>query len=77
MEKIRIGLIGVGGIMNGAHIPQYAQCSGCEITAICDISEEALRATGQRLGLPKERWFIDYRRLLDSGLVDGSGHRHP
>lgn len=70
MDKIRIGLVGVGGIMNGAHIPQYAQCNDSEITAICDINPEALRSTGERLGLPEDRWFADYRQLMDSGLVD-------
>ena len=70
MEKIRIGLIGCGGIMNGAHIPGYLQDQNCEITAICDIKESALQKTGDRLGIPAEHRFRDYRDLLASGLVD-------
>ena len=70
MSKIRIGLIGVGGIMNGIHIPGYLACEDCEITAICDINPAALEKTGARLGVPAERRFARYEDLMDSGLVD-------
>ncbi|MGI6634890.1 MAG: Gfo/Idh/MocA family protein [Christensenellales bacterium] len=70
MKKVRVGLVGTGGICNGAHIPGYLQCEDCEITAICDISEEALNRTGDRLNLPADRRFRDYRDLIASGLVN-------
>lgn len=70
MEKKRIGLIGCGGIMNGAHIPGYLSCPDCEITAIADISPEALKKTGDRLGIPEEHHYLTHKELLSSGLVD-------
>ena len=72
MKKVRIGLIGTGGICNGAHIPSYlANCmDDCEITAICDIDAVALTKTGDRLEIPEENRFYDYRDLIASGLVD-------
>lgn len=70
MKKVRIGLIGVGGIMNGVHIPGYLECPDCEITAICDIRPEALEKTGERLNIPKEHRYADYRDLLASGVID-------
>ena len=70
MKKVRIGLIGVGGICNGVHIPGYLKCEECEIVAICDINENALEKTGERLQIPKEHRFTDYKELLNSGLVD-------
>lgn len=71
MSKIRIGLIGVGGIMNGAHIPGYLELADrCEITAVCDVKKEALESAAKRLNLPPERCFTNYVDLLDSGLVD-------
>lgn len=70
MNKVRIGLIGVGGIMNGVHIPGYLSCDDCEITAICDIDPAALEKTGARLQLPKERRFARFEDLMESGLVD-------
>lgn len=72
MKKIRIGLIGTGGICNGVHIPSYLDncMDDCEITAICDINPAALKKTGDRLAIPEEHRFADYRELLASGLVD-------
>lgn len=70
MEKVRVGIIGVGGIANGVHIPGYLGCDDCEITAICDINEEKLNKTGDRLHIPEAARFTDYRDLIKSGLVD-------
>ncbi len=70
MEIKRLGLIGVGGIMNGAHIPGYLTCEDCKVTAICDIRPEALKSTGDRLGIPEEYRFADYHDLLKCGVID-------
>lgn len=70
MKKVRVGLVGTGGICNGVHIPGYLECPDCEITAICDINPDALERTAQRLGLEQAACFSDYRELLKSGLVD-------
>lgn len=66
----RVGLVGVGGIMNGAHIPGYLGSERARITAICDINPERLAKTAERLGLSGDACFTDYIALLDSGLVD-------
>lgn len=70
MNALRVGLIGVGGIMNGVHIPGYQACEDCKITAICDIDPEKLESVGNRLGIPAKGRFARYTDLMDSGLVD-------
>ncbi len=70
MEKVRVGLVGIGGIANGVHIPGYLECDDCEITAICDIDEQKLKTVGEKLGVSESARFIDYRELIKSGLVD-------
>lgn len=70
MKNLRVGLIGVGGIMNGVHIPGYKNCEDCEIAAICDIDPEKLKTVGEKLGVPEDRRFLRYTDLMDSGLVD-------
>ena len=36
-KKVRIGVIGTGGIANAAHLPGYSQIPDeCEIFALCD-----------------------------------------
>ncbi|MGI6634873.1 MAG: Gfo/Idh/MocA family protein [Christensenellales bacterium] len=70
MKPTRVGLIGMGSIMNGVHIPGYLRCDDCHITAICDIDTSALQKTGEKLQIPENQRFFDYHELIDSGLVD-------
>ncbi|MCS7224973.1 MAG: Gfo/Idh/MocA family oxidoreductase [Armatimonadetes bacterium] len=62
-----IGVIGCGGIMNGAHLPAYQQ-AGFRVVACCDVVEEAARSTAERFSIPQ--FFTDYRRLLDLPEVE-------
>ena len=70
MKTVRIGVIGVGGIANGVHIPGYRQTEICEIVAICDINAERLEKVGEKLGIPKSHRFADYRDLIACADVD-------
>ena len=70
MSKLRLGLIGVGGIMNGTHIPGYLTCDDCEIVAICDINPETLKKVGEKLNIPEENRFLHHEDMMKSGLVD-------
>ena len=40
MEKLKIGIIGCGGIANGKHLPAIKQNGNFEILAVCDLIEE-------------------------------------
>ena len=40
MEKIRVGVIGCGGIANGKHLPAHKANPRSELVAFCDIVEE-------------------------------------
>ena len=39
-KKIRVGIIGCGGIANGKHMPSLAKIDKCEMVAFCDIIVE-------------------------------------
>ena len=67
---VKIGIVGVGGIANGVHITQLLEVKDCQITAICDINPNALKKTGDRLNLPENRRFTDYKALIDCKNVD-------
>ena len=70
MEKIRVGIIGTGGMAQG-HIKRLLEKPESEITAICDTKPEALKRTRERHpGLADAAQFSDYKELLESGLVD-------
>ena len=65
MDKVRIGIIGVGGM--GGHHARYLQAGEvkrAELTALCDIDENKLNPFE---GVAK---FADSAELIRSGLVD-------
>ena len=70
---IKIGLIGLGGIMRGVHAPGIKASGAFEITAVCDINREALDKFGDAYEIPAERRFTDYRDFIacpDVEVVD-------
>lgn len=69
-KKIRVGVIGTGGIAHGAHLPAYTAIpEECEIIALCDIDPEALRKTQEKY--PQARHaFDDYKKLLEMDEID-------
>lgn len=72
MSKVRVGFVGTGGMAQG-HISNIINNPDSEVTAICDISQEALDRTVERhpalVGVPQ---FKDYKELIASGLVDAT-----
>ncbi|MDY3928004.1 MAG: Gfo/Idh/MocA family oxidoreductase [Clostridia bacterium] len=66
----RIGIIGVGGIANGVHIPQLLNVRDCKITAVCDIDPIALENTAKRLEIDKQHQFKNYKALIDCSDID-------
>ena len=75
LEKIRVGVIGVGG-RGSAAVQRLASVPGVEVTALCELVEEKARAAGKALkdrGLAEPRIFIGeeaYKEMCDSGLCD-------
>lgn len=66
----RIGIIGLGMIANGRHIPELKNVKECKITAICDIDENKLKTIGDGLEIPEEYRFTDYNDLINCSEVD-------
>lgn len=65
MDKVRMGVIGVGGM--GSHHARYLQAGEvkrAELTAVCDIDESKLKSYGE------VKTFADSAELIRSGLVD-------
>lgn len=72
MKEVRLGIIGVGGIACGTHIPQLKKVPQAKITAICDIDPAKLKKVGDELGIPETRRFADYRELAALGDIDAA-----
>lgn len=67
-KKLKIGIIGCGGICRYAHVPAYEKMDNVEIVAACDIiperAEEVARLTGAK------HTFADYKELLKLPEID-------
>ena len=67
MEKIRIGIIGCGGIANGKHLPAIKNLSEkgrVELVACCDIVKERAEKAAKEYGIPDAKFYTDYKELL-------------
>ncbi|MEK3882934.1 Gfo/Idh/MocA family oxidoreductase [Paenibacillus sp. PL2-23] len=69
MKKLRIGVIGLGGIAN-YHIWGIQESPDAELWAICDVNVTALADRGELLGIPQERRYVRHEDLLQDSEVD-------
>jgi predicted dehydrogenase len=67
-DRVRIGVIGTGGIVRAVHIPQLQSHGKAEIVWCADINLQAAQETAGRFGIPIAG--TDYRRLLAEHPVD-------
>lgn len=67
MKKIRVGIIGTGGISR-QHLQAYQKLEHVEIIAACDINEEKVNAYAKRHNI--EHVFTDYHEMLKLNELD-------
>ncbi|MBX3097582.1 MAG: Gfo/Idh/MocA family oxidoreductase [Fimbriimonadaceae bacterium] len=68
-NKVKIGLIGTGGIARGAHIPGFLLIPDeCEVVWLADPSEDALQQARELV--PGARTTSDYHEILRDSEVD-------
>lgn len=68
-KKLKIGIIGCGGIANGKHLPALKnQSKRVEILAFCDIVEERAVKAAKEYGTPDSKIFTDYKELVKEDL---------
>ena len=63
MKKIKVGIIGCGGIANGKHMPSLSKIPEVEMVAFCDIIEERAVKAAKEYGTPDAKVFVDYHDL--------------
>ena len=66
-EKIKIGIIGTGGI-SAEHMKAYTQNPNVELYAFCDIIEDRAAEKAREYGV--ERVFTDYNEMLKLTEID-------
>ena len=69
-KKIRIGIIGCGGIANGKHMPALSAIDSCEMVAFCDIIVEKAEKAAEKFGVEGAKVYEDYKELLKDESID-------
>lgn len=70
MRKFKVGIVGVGGIANGKHMPALSKLSNVEIVAFCDIIKERAVEGAKKYGAPEAKVYTDYRDLVARDDID-------
>ena len=66
-KKVRLGMVGAGTI-GREHLEACQECTGLEVTAVCDVHAGRGKSLAKEFGVPNV--FADYRDLVASDLVD-------
>lgn len=71
MSKLRVGIIGCGGIANQKHFPALKKNEALnDMIAFCDIDEQRAVKAASEFGSADAKVYTDYRELLENPEVD-------
>ncbi|MCA1010666.1 Gfo/Idh/MocA family protein [Halobacillus halophilus] len=70
MAKVRIGIIGCGGIANGKQMPSLARLDKVELVAFCDLVEARATEAAENYGMRNAQVHANYRDLLEDTSID-------
>lgn len=69
-KKLKVGIIGCGGIANGKHLPSLIKINQVELVAFCDIVVEKAQKAAQEYGTTDAKVYEDYKELLRDKTID-------
>lgn len=69
-KKLKVGIIGCGGIANGKHMPSLAKLDNVEMVAFCDIIEEKAIKAAKEFGALNAKYYANYKELLADKSID-------
>lgn len=68
-KKLKIGIIGSGGIAQGCHMKGYQSIPDlCEMVAVCDVNPEIAKQAADKFDITQT--YVDYRELLADKDID-------
>ena len=69
-KKLKVGIIGCGGIANGKHMPALKKVAEVEMVAFCDIIVERAEKAAKEYGVEGAKVYKDYKELLKDKSID-------
>ena len=71
MEKVRVAIVGCGGIANQKHMPSLAKFpERAEMVAFCDIIPERAEKAAKQYGVEGAKVYTDYKEMLADKSVE-------
>ena len=70
MARLRVGIIGCGGIANGKHMPSIKAIDRADMVAFCDLKIERAEKAAKEYGTPDAKVYTDYKELLKDETID-------
>jgi predicted dehydrogenase len=68
LDKVRVAIVGAGGMANRVHYPSLASFDDVELAGICDLDAGRLQTTADRYEI--EHRYHDYRRMVEELAPD-------
>lgn len=68
MDEIRVGIIGLGTIGSGVHLPNWLKMKNARVVALCDNRADQLQTLSEKFNIKKT--YLNYEELLDSDDID-------
>ena len=69
-EKVKVAIVGCGGIANGKHLPSLSRLPNVEFVSFCDIIPEKAEAAKAKYGTEASKVYADYKELIAAGGMD-------
>ncbi len=69
-KRLRVGIIGCGGIANGKHMPSIKAIDVADMVAFCDLVEERAVKAAKEYGTEDAKVYTDYKELLKDESID-------
>ncbi|MCL2809246.1 MAG: Gfo/Idh/MocA family oxidoreductase [Treponema sp.] len=69
-KKLKVGVIGCGGIGEQKHLPAIAKIKEAEVTAFCDIIPERAENLCKKYGADGAKTYTDYKDVIKDGSID-------
>lgn len=71
MKKLRIAIVGCGGIANQKHMPSIkTQADKAEMVAFCDIIPERAEKAAKEYGVEGAKVYTDYNEMLADTSIE-------
>lgn len=68
--KLKVAIIGCGGIGTGKHMPSLHKLNQVEMTAFCDIVPERAEKSAEKFGAAGVKMYENYQDLLKDDSID-------